>query len=406
MSARRVLLTNWALVNRGGSELYTRDVAAGLLRRGHEPVVWAPSLGAVADTIRESGVEVIEDLSADRPVPDLIHGQHHDETLAALARFPGRPGLFVQHGAVPWQEQAPIHPRLLRYIGVDELCRQRLAAEGIPSDRITVIGNAVDLERFTPRDPLPARPRRALVLSNTAHDRGFAAVVRDTCERAGIQLEVAGTGVGRPLADPEHHLGEYDLVFAKARAALEALAVGCAVVVIDEPGLAGLVTSENLEGWLPWNLGRHLLTKPLKAELISAELDRYDPDDAARCRDHVRTHRDLERMLDGVIAEHDHVVRSWLHHPPPDHRAELIAASARLELIGPLRNREDALRTTVASAAHRLDAVIAERDECRRQVEAAREAQQVAETERDLLRERKAVRWVDSLAARRWRREH
>lgn len=243
------------------------------------------------------------------------------------------------------------------------------------------------------------------MLSNTAHDHGFAAAVRDACERNGLHLDVAGTGVGRPLANPEHHLGDYDVVFAKARAALEALAVGCAVVVIDEPGLAGLVTSADLEEWLPWNLGRHLLTKPLSADLISAELDRYDPADAARCRDHVRATRDLETMLDAVIAEHDHVISSWEHHPPPDHRAELIAMSARLELIGPLRSREEALRTTVASAAHRLDALIAERDDCRRELDAARDAQRVAEAERDLLRDRKAVRWIDSLAARRARRE-
>lgn len=400
-----MLLTNWALVNRGGSELYTRDVALGLLRRGQHPAVWAPALGPVADSIRAAGVEVIEDLSADVAVPDLVHGHHHDETLAALARFPDRPGLFVQHGAVPWQEQSPIHPRLLRYIGVDELCRARLSAEGIPPDHMTVIANAVDLERFTPRDSLPGRPRRALVLSNTAHDHGFAAAVREACERTGLHLDVAGTGVGRPLADPEHHLGDYDVVFAKARAALEALAVGCAVVVIDEPGLAGMVTSADLEGWLPWNLGRHLLTRPLNADLICTELDRYDPADAARCRDHVRATRDLEMMLDAIVAEHDHVLTAWEQHPPPDHRAELIAASARLELIGPLRNREDALRTTVASAAHRLDALVAERDACRRELDAAREAQQAAEAERDLLRDRKAVRWVDSLATRRHRRE-
>ncbi len=398
-----MLLTNWALVNRGGSELYTRDLALGLLRRGQHPAVWAPTLGPVAEVIRAAGAEVIEDLSADVAAPDLIHGQHHDETLAALARFPDRPGLFVQNGAVPWQEQAPIHPRLLRYIGGDELCRERLAGEGITPDRMTVIGNAVDLERFTPRDPLPANPGRALVLSNTAHEHGFAATVREACERRGLHLDVAGSGVGRPLADPEHHLGDYDIVFAKARVALEALAVGCAVVVIDEPGLAGLVTSANLEEWLPWNFGGHLLTRPAKVELISAELDRYDPDDAARCRDHVRVERDLETMLDAIVAEHDHVLSSWAHLPPPDHRAELIAASTRLELIGPLRNREDTLRATVASAAHRLDALIAERDEYRRQLGAALEAQRVAEAERDLLRDRKAVRWVDSLAIRRAR---
>ncbi len=408
VSGRRVLVTNWGLVNRGGSELYVRDLAVGLLRRGCEPVVWSPLTGPVADDIRSEGVQVIDDLSTPIPEPDVLHCQHHDEALAALARFPGRPGLFVQHGAVPWQEEAPLHPRLLRYVAVDELCRARLLASGIDANRVTVIGNSVDLDRFAARDPLPARPRRALAFGNTAHEDGSLRYIRAACTRMGIELDVAGVGVGAPLINPEKHLADYDIVFAKARAALEALAVGCAVVVVDEAGVAGMVTADLLPEWLRWNLGRNLLVHPHDTDLLCDETDRYDPADVERCRDHVRAHCDLDAMIDALVAEQDHVLAEWARAEPPDPAAELVAASARLSLIGPLRNRDDALCAELATGRTRLEAVTeqrdagcAELDTLRATHEAQRKAGEELLAQRDALLNRKAVRWVDAVASRR-----
>jgi glycosyltransferase involved in cell wall biosynthesis len=397
-------MTNCWLVNRAGSELYVRDVALGLQRRGHEPVVWSPVLGPMAAEIRAAGVQVIDDLGAPTPEPDLLHCQHHDETLAALARFPDRPGLFVQHGATSWQEEAPLHPRLLRHVAVDELCRQRLLASGVAPDRISVIPNGVDLSRFAPRDPLPARPRRALALSNTATEAGFLTAVRAACARHGIELDVAGLGVGAPMHDPAGELHNYDVVFGKARVALEALAVGCAVVVVDEPGVAGMVTHAALPEWLRWNLGRHLLTAPHDVDLLSEELDRYDPEDAARCRDHVRAHRDLELTIDALLDEQDRVLAAWAEAPEPAHDAELRALSTRLSLIGPLRVKGEALDWHTEehrrmSAA--LEDAMRQIDGLHAQVEALDVHGDALRVERDALRGRRAVRWVEAMAGRR-----
>jgi len=41
--------------------------------------------------------------------------------------------------------------------------------------------------------------------------------------------------------------GQYDVVFAKGRSAIEALACGCAVVVADYSRFAGLVTTKTLD---------------------------------------------------------------------------------------------------------------------------------------------------------------
>ena len=125
-------------------------------------------------------------------------------------------------------------------------------------------------------------------------------------------------------------------MFAKARAAIEAMAVGCAVVVTDAHGMAGMATYADLPEWRRWNLGRTLLTTPHDVDAICAAIDRYDPDDAARCRDYVRAHWSLDVMVDALVAEYDAVYAGW-DPADADDRAELAALAAPLSRLGPLR---------------------------------------------------------------------
>jgi hypothetical protein len=340
---RRVLITNCWLRTRAGTELYVRDLSLALLARGYEPTVYSPLLGEVADEIRAAGVVVTDDLTTLTDEPDVLHCHHQYEAIAALSRFPGRPGLHVQHGVSPWLDEPPVHPRLLRHVAVDQPCLERMLAAGIPTERTTIIPNGVDTARFLPRDPLPQRPRRALVLSNYAHEENYLPALRAACARMGIEMDVVGTIAGRPAARPEELLPGYDLVFAKARAASEAIAVGCAVVVTDAQGMAGLATYDDLPEWRRWNLGRVLLTAPHDVDSICAEIDRYDPDDAARCRDYVRAHWSLDGMVDALVAEYDAVYAAW-NPADADDRAELMALAAPLSRLGPLRAELEEVR--------------------------------------------------------------
>ncbi|HKR60387.1 MAG TPA: hypothetical protein VJS64_11690, partial [Pyrinomonadaceae bacterium] len=56
-----ILITNNALAGRGGSELYVRDLAKQLIKRGHQPVAYSTRLGEVAKELRGLGVEVVDD---------------------------------------------------------------------------------------------------------------------------------------------------------------------------------------------------------------------------------------------------------------------------------------------------------------------------------------------------------
>jgi glycosyltransferase involved in cell wall biosynthesis len=337
----RILLTNWALVHRAGSELYLSEVAAGLLARGHSPVVFSPRLGPVAKALRAATVPVVDRLDRISEPPDLIHGQHHLEAMAALLHFPGVPAVFVCHGWLPWVEMPPRFPRIHRYVAVDFTTRERLVSEqGIAPERVEVVLNFVDLGRFRPRGPLPPKPRRALVFSNKASEETYLPVVRKACARFNVEVDVAGVASGRAASRPEELLPAYDLVFAKGRAALEALAVGAAVIVCDQAGAGPLVASANLDDLRRLNFGVRTLRNPLEPEALARQIERYDADDADEVSRRIRATAGLEEAVDHLAGIYEAVLAEHRERGNPDPAEESRAAAEYLQELNRLFEAE------------------------------------------------------------------
>lgn len=327
----RILITNNTLAQRAGSELYVRDLASGLAKRGHQPIAYSANLGDVADEMRAAGLTVINDLSQLATPPDIIHGHHHLDTMAALLHFHQTPAIFVCHSAVAWEEEAPHFPRILRYVAVDLACRDRLIREhGIAEDKIRLILNFVDLDRFTPRPALPLRPQRALVLSNQASKYTHVGMVREACRRAGVSLDVVGHNAGRVSAAPEALLGDHDIVFAKGRSALEALAVGNAVILCDAIGVGEMVTRENVEQLRPLNFGFRTLDKPLSVAALSEQITRYDPANALQVSEFIRANCGLEATIDELLQLYREVINDYQFKGSEDNETEWRATSAYL----------------------------------------------------------------------------
>src|SRR5260370_7099383 len=112
----RVLLTNKPLRYRAGSELYIYDVAVELLKRGHEPIVFSTVMGEVGELLRAATVPVVDDLARVAVTPDIIHGQHHFDTLIAALTFPAVPALSLSHACTPSADDTPLFPTPLPYI--------------------------------------------------------------------------------------------------------------------------------------------------------------------------------------------------------------------------------------------------------------------------------------------------
>ncbi|HSR69063.1 MAG TPA: glycosyltransferase [Acidobacteriota bacterium] len=331
----KVLFTNNTLDFRSGTELYVRDVAGALVRRGVSVAGFSPRLGAVAEEMREEGIAVVDRLDDLPFTPDIIHGHHHMEVMKALLRFPSTPAILYCHGSVPWEETPVAFPRILHYLAVDENNERRLReTEGIDAGRVTLLPNFVDLDRFQPRPPLSQRPRKALLFSSTVNS-GKVATVRTACERAGLELDLLGKISGRFTPHPERELGRYDLVFAKGRAALEALAVGTAVIVMDLGKLGPMVSGDNLDRLRGLNFGLYTLEHDLTAENLVREIECYDAADARAVHERVRREAGLELIVGQLMRIYQSVIDEFARMPP-QHQAEMQAAARYLEWLIPL----------------------------------------------------------------------
>jgi hypothetical protein len=359
-----ILLTNIWLENRGGSEIVTRDLALGLLRRGHRPIVYSPTLGLVAQDIMTRGIPVIDDLRQIGESPDLIHGHHSIPCGEALIRFPQVPAIYMCHAFDFWVE-APIHfPQIAVYAAPDEACRDRLVhREGIDPKHVVMLPNAVDLSRIPSRPAeLPERPVRAAAF----HKAATVAEIAQACAIAGLEYTTLGELGARSLADPEKELVQVDLVFATARAAIEAICCGCAVVVCDPRGMAGLVTTQNFEQMRIRNFGLRTLGAPITVNALVDEIGRYDVADAVAVSRLARDLVDIEKHLDrveGLYYEvlngprqpditpdaHERAVARFLHENLPR-----TPGDARWPWLGALQNfevRRDLLETQLVNAA-------------------------------------------------------
>lgn len=294
-------------------------------------MVYSPQLGPTARELRNATVPVVDNLDAIASPPDLIHGQHHVETMSALLRFPNTPAVFFCHGWLPWEETPPKHPRIVRYVAVDDTCLDRLVSEsGIAEERVSVILNSVDLDQFLPRSPLPAKPARALVFSNGAKESTHLGAVREACQISGLTLDVIGADAGNVSARPQDALGQYDIVFAKARCALEAMAVGPAVILCDTLGAGPMVTASEFDRLRRLNFGVRTLRNNVDVDLLQKEIARYNPADAAEVSQQIRTNAGRNDAIDQTIDLYHEAIREFAENGERDCDAEARAEAAYL----------------------------------------------------------------------------
>lgn len=330
----KILITNVDLDIYAGTQVVVRDLALELRRHGHQPMAYSRRLGDVSDDLKKQGIEVADDLARLSNAPDVIHGHHHPLVVEALLRFPSVPAVLVCHAARGFVE-APVYlPRIMRYVGVDERCRKRLEdVPEIPRQRIEVILNAVDLERFRPRSPLPDTPKRAAIFSNNASRFTHLPAIRKVCREMGIELEILGRQRAKPVSNPEDFLPRYDLVFAKARCALEAMAVGNAVVLCDVAGAGTLVTTENFDVLRPINFGAGALVKPIEAKHLRAEIERYDPLDASTVSQRVRSEAGTRKAVETWTCLYRTALQEF-SLAEPDLKAESVAMESYFKQWG------------------------------------------------------------------------
>ena len=138
--------------------------------------------------------------------------------------------------------------------------------------------------------------------------------------------------------DPECIMRNYDVVFAKGRSALEALATGCAVILCDAAGFGELITTENYDLLRRRNFGLRTFQLPATTQTVSSQLKRYDAADAANVTERVRGCEGLFAATAVLVEHYLAGIQEFRRSFIADWPAERLAAAEFLDAIAPTSN--------------------------------------------------------------------
>src|SRR5947209_15855578 len=114
-SPLNILITNLQLSQRNGTEIVTRDLALGLRRLGHRPIILTQADGAIATELRAASIPVATDIAQIGGSVDVIHAHHTHMAGIAIARFPAAPCVFFDHDFISWSDAPTMIPYVRWY---------------------------------------------------------------------------------------------------------------------------------------------------------------------------------------------------------------------------------------------------------------------------------------------------
>jgi hypothetical protein len=281
----RFVLGNRFLDRAGGTEVHLLTLAEQLRRLGHEPVLHSPVLGPFTEHVRSRGFTVAERIDALPDTCDVVFVQDQVVVHDLAARYPDTPLVFRVCGDVFDFQFPPQVDGLVDLVVALSDRYERLAracAVAAPVARLRV---PIDTDRLVPFGPLRGRPVKAVLLGNYGERD---AVVRAAWEPAGV--EVARVGGDVQSFDVARSVSDADVVVAKGRAALDAMACGKAVYVLDFLGGDGWVTPERYPALEADNFAGQATSEVAGVESVRAALDAYRPEMGVANRDLVLQH--------------------------------------------------------------------------------------------------------------------
>jgi hypothetical protein len=298
----KILFTNLIMTGRTGTEMFLSDLAGELQSQGHEICIFTRDIGISGRELLENGIPVVSSLEEVPWIPDILHCHHSWQCLEAISKYPSVPAIYVCHDATAWFDKAPPSGVVSRYVAVDEHVKERVVHDtGVTDDEVTVIGNSINLRRFSNVRNEDASSGRALIFHSGLVSRGYMELIEQACAEANYQLDVAGHGSTLSFDAPEKELCRYGLVFSKARSAMEAMACGCAVIPAGSEGFAPRVDPLNFEEYRGRNFGRSLLTQGRDKEWLVSQIRGICPKETALVTERIRNECGLASMSEKYL---------------------------------------------------------------------------------------------------------
>jgi GT2 family glycosyltransferase/spore maturation protein CgeB len=314
----KILIVTHYLDNFAGSELFTKDLAINLNKRGHEVSVFSPVLGGVSDVIKASGIKVVDDIKHFQQKKfDIIHAQHNTTAILVRSVFPNIPMIFMSHGVLPELEQVPsVALGINRFIAISEGVKKNLVKNNyVPFSQIDIVRNFIDFDRFYSQYEPNEKLKKILVLSNHYRE-DIKKVIETACEELNIEVKHAGRP-DNPVDDVENWINQSDLVVTLGRGALEAMACGRNVLVYDINGADGMITKENFYKLRENSFSGRTYRKKLTINSFKKELLKYDKSRGKKLGELVAKEHSPEK----IVADFEDIYRKVISGSSKDNRS-------------------------------------------------------------------------------------
>jgi len=369
----RILLGTTGFAHPGGSETYLLTMAQQLERLGHDVVICAAELGAVAAAAEEAGLRVVGSVDEVGAAPAATLAQDAPTAYELAGRWPSAPLVFRACSDVYDFQLPPEVPGVaVCVVACTDRVADRVRATAATHE-IVRLRHPVDVRRFQPLRPIRERPRRALILGNYLDGPRLEALT-GAWEAAGVECLRLGRPAAATLA-PEIAMNDADIVVGKARVIIEAMACGRAAYVYDYAGRDGWVTAGNYAALEADNFAGMATGLGVDPAGLAADLPAYDAAMGDVNRDLAVRHHHAGRHADALVALFRRLGAGEVA-PAGDAPASNGAASAapRLGELARLGRRQWASEREAMNLRRELGRVTDERDAARTAYEDAHAA--------------------------------
>jgi hypothetical protein len=307
-----ILITNLGVSGNSGTELYVKELAIELKSRGHNIEIYTLFLGNPFIELIIENINVVNSLNLLKYKPDIIHSHHNILTYKVTSYFKYTPVIFFIHDRISSLDHPFLHENIIKYIAVDLNCRERYLTESdLKENDIDIIFNWYNPKRFVIKDEFNLIPKKALLFSNYINKGKIYDEINAACQFLNIELDIIGMKSGYQHNKPELILKNYDIVFAKAKAGIEALATANALIVCDFTGLGGMVTPENVEHFKNFNFGMKLMSKPINKDLIITEIKKYKVSDIEYVSKYIRSTSNFYDIVSEIESAYNNAIREF-----------------------------------------------------------------------------------------------